>query len=234
MRYQVSYVPRSAAALVLKLFIFTTSATAGPPLICHTIDIGGAKSLPWISHNWNLTGSESYDTRNLVSDTISILDSDPTVLVHLETLRRATLYSQNDFGTSRQLLLKLVARSNAAGNAADAALASFDAGYFAETMKQLQWIHKGSANPAQGFDGFSLIKKAVQFRGDDPQMAFAAALITLDGPASEHQEYARKALAGAKSDSLLARNLSTHFMSSQSETMAEMISRTPSTKVAKQ
>jgi hypothetical protein len=150
----------------------------------------------------------------------------------METLRRATLYSQNDSGASRQLLLKLVARSNAAGNAA--ALASFDAGYFAEALKQLQWIHKASVNPAQGFDGFSLIRKAIQLRADDPQMAFAAALITLDGPASEHQEYARKAIAGARSDSLLARNLSTHFMSSQSETMAEMISRTPGTRMAKQ
>lgn len=232
MKSKITFVRRSAAGSVLALFIFITSAVAGPPLICHTIDIGSAKSLPWTDHNWNLTGSESYDTKNLVADTVSVLDSDSTVLVHMETLRRATLYSQNDSGASKQLLLKLVARSNAAGNAA--ALASFDAGYFAETLKQLQWIHKGSVNPAQGFDGFSLIKKAIQSRADDPQMAFAAALITLDGPSSEHQEYARKAIAGARFDSLLARNLSTHFMSPQSETMAEMISRTPGTRTAKQ
>lgn len=233
MKSKITFVRRSATGSVLALFIFMTSAVAGPPLICHTIDIGSAKSLPWTDHNWNLTGSESYDTKNLVADTVSVLDSDSTVLVHMETLRRATLYSQNDSGASKQLLLKLVARSNAAGNAA-AALASFDAGYFAETLKQLQWIHQGSVNPAQGFDGFSLIKKAIHLRADDPQMAFAAALITLDGPASEHQEYARKAIAGARSDSLLARNLSTHFMSPQSETMAEMISRTPGTRMAKQ
>ena len=232
MKSKITFVRRSAAGLLLALFIFMTSAVAGPPLICHTIDIGSAKSLPWTDHNWNLTGSESYDTKSLVADTVSVLDSDSTVLVHMETLRRATLYSQNDSGASKQLLLKLVARSNATGNAA--ALASFDAGYFAETLKQLQWIHKGSFNPVQSFDGFSLIKKAIQLRADDPQMAFAAALITLDGPASEHQDYARKAIAGARSDSLLARNLSTHFMSPQSETMAEMISRTPGTRMAKQ
>jgi hypothetical protein len=232
MKSKITFVRRSAAGSVLALFIFITSAVAGPPLICHTIDIGSAKSLPWNDHNWNLTGSESYDTKNLVADTVSVLDSHSTVLVHMETLRRATLYSQNDSGASKQLLLKLVARSNAATYAA-AALASFDAGYFAETLKQLQRIHKGSVNPAQGFDGFSLIKKAIQLRADDPEMAFAAALITLDRPASEHQEYARKAIAGARSDSLLARNLSTHFMSPQSETMAEMISGTPGTRTAK-
>jgi hypothetical protein len=220
------------AAFLVTLFLFTTSALAGPPLICHAIDIGNAKSLPWVSHNWNLTGGESYDTKNLITDTLAILDSDPTVLVHMETLRRATLYAQSDPVVSRQLLLKLLGRANA-GYSAQAALASFDAGYFAETLSQVSWIHKGAANPAQGFDGFSLVKKAIQLRGDDPQMAFAAALITLDGPAAEHQDYAQKTIAGAKSDPLLARNLSTHFMSPQSETMAEMISRTPGTKVAK-
>lgn len=228
-----SRIPHFTAAFLVTLFVFTTSALAGPPLICHTIDIGNAKSLPWVSHNWNLTGSESYETKNLITDTLAILDSDPTVLVHMETLRRATLYTQSDPVVSKQLLLKLVGRANAAGNSTLAALASFDAGYFAETLNQVSWIHKGAANPAQGFDGFSLVKKAIQLRGDDPQMAFAAALITLGGPAAEHQDYAQKAIAGAKSDPLLARNLSTHFMSPQSETMAEMISRTPSAKVAK-
>jgi hypothetical protein len=226
-----SRIPHFIAAFLVTLFLFTTSALAGPPLICHTIDIGNAKSLPWVSHDWNLTGSESYDTKNLITDTLAILDSDPTVLVHMETLRRATLYGQSDPVLSKQLLLKLLGRANA-GYSAQAALASFDAGYFAETLSQVSWIHKGAANPAQGFDGFSLVKKAIQLRGDDPQMAFAAALITLGGPAAEHRDYAQKTIAGAKSDPLLARNLSTHFMSPQSETMAEMISRTPSTKVA--
>jgi hypothetical protein len=228
-----SKIPRFTAAFLVTFFLFTTSALAGPPLVCHTIDIGNAKSLPWVSHNWDLAGNESYDTKNLITDTISVLDSDPTVLVHMETLRRAALYAQNDPVVSKQLLLKLLGRSNTAGNSAQAALASFDAGYVAETLNQVSSIHKGAANPAQGFDGFSLVKKAIQLRGDDPQMAFAAALITLDGPAAEHQDYAQKAIAGAKSDPLLARNLSTHFMSPQSETMAEMISRTPSVKVAK-
>src|SRR5215469_9812778 len=151
---------------------------------------------------------------------------------HGNSAPRYALFPER-FGRFGATPAQVVARSNAAGNAA-AALASFDAGYFAETLKQLQWIHKGSVNPAQSFDGFSLIKKAIQLRAGDPQMAFAAALITLGGPGPEHQEYARKAIAGARSDSLLARNLSTHFMSPQSETMAEMISRTAGTRMAKQ
>lgn len=93
---------------------------------------------------------------------------------------------------------------------------------------------KDEPNPAQGLDGYALVKKALQLRGNDPQMDFAAALITLTGPASEHQDYTQKTIAGAKTDALLSRNLFTHFMGAQSETMADMISRTFTVKVAKQ
>jgi hypothetical protein len=223
---------RFAVALLFALFLSASSALAGPPLICHSFDIGDANSLPWVSHNWNLTGNETYDTKNLAADTIAILDSNPIVLVHMETLRRATLYARKDPNAGKQLLTKLVARSNSADNSPLQALASFDAGYFAEAYKQL-WDLAGP-NPAQGFDGYRLVKIAIQLRGNDPQMDFAAALITLSGPIGEHQDYAQKAIAGAKTDHLLARNLSTHFIGQQSETMADMISHTLNAKVAKQ
>src|SRR5207244_1345197 len=72
------------------------------------------------------------------------------------------------------------------------ALAWFDVGYLVETYKQ--WIGQNlphmtdgmrlDANPAAGVDGYALVKKALALRtsalhGDDPQMEFAAALITL-------------------------------------------------------
>jgi hypothetical protein len=224
-----------AITLLLAILFFATSAIAGPPLVCHPFDIGNAKSLPWIGDGWNLTGSESYDNKNLAADTIAILDSDSTVLVHMETLRRATLYAGKDHLLAKQLLLKLIARANVTGTAGSAAaLANFDAGYLAETYKQYQWITKSESNPDTGFDGFALVKKAIQLRGSDPQMNFAAAIITLNGPAGEHQDYAAKAIAGSKSDSLLARNLAAHFHGSQGETMAELISATSNVKVAKQ
>jgi hypothetical protein len=91
---------------------------------------------------------------------------------------------------------------------------------------------KDEPNPAHNFDGYALVKKAIQLRGNNPQMDFAAALISLNGPAAEHQDFAQKAIAGAKTDTLLQRNIYTHFIGPQSETMAEMISRTPSVKVA--
>jgi hypothetical protein len=224
-----------AAVILLTLFLFAGSAQAGPPLVCHTFDIGNAKSLPWTSHGWSLTGTESYDTQNLASDTISVLDSDSTVLVHMETLRRAMLYGQKDPAAGKQLLVKLVARADAAGKDTPAsALASFDVGYLAETYSQYQWVYKTAANPAQGLDGYGRVKKALAIRGNDPQMEFAAALMTLSALASERQDHTQRALAGAKNDPLLAQNLSAHFQNPQSETMAEMIRRTPNVKVAQQ
>ena len=201
------------STLLFALLFFATSAVAGPPLVCHSFDIASAKSLPWISHSWNLTGSETYNLNDLLSDTTSILDADYTVLVHMETLRRATLYAGKDPLVAKRLLVRLVSRSNAAANTPAAALASFDAGYLAETYKQYEWISKSGNDPARNLDGYALIKKAIQLRGNDPQMEFAAALVTLSGPAGEHADHAQKTKAGANADPLLARNLARHFMS---------------------
>lgn len=221
-------VRRFLVGSLLALSVLAAAALAGPPLICHQFDIGNAKSLPWISHDWNLTGSEGYDTAKLASHTIAILDADSTVLVHMETLRRATLYARKDPRAAKELLTRLVVRAESAVGSSDTkALAAFDAGYLAEAYKQ--WLGRNAAdesNPAKGLDGYALVKKAIQLRGNDPQMEFAAALIALEGPAGEQMEHAQKALAGAKNDPLLARNLSARFLGSQSQTLAEMISRT--------
>ncbi len=232
MKSQIVPFSRIAVAMLLALFLFVSSALAGPPLICHSFDIGDAKSIPWASHDWNLTGSENYNTKNLAADTIAILDFDSFVLVHMETLRRATLYARRDPVAAKELVTKLVARADSSANSPAAAMTSFDLGYLVECYKQ--WMGKDEPNPAQGLDGYALVKKALQLRGNDPQMDFAAALITLTGPASEHQDYTQKTIAGAKTDALLSRNLFTHFMGAQSETMADMISRTFTVKVAKQ
>lgn len=214
-------------------FVLASAAVAGPPLICHAFDIGNAKSLPWISHDWNLSGGENYDTHNLASDTLAILDASQVPLVHMETLRRATLYARKDPLAAKQLLLQLVARvrNNEAAAHPDA-FAFFDAAYLAEAYKQ--WLGEGSGNPANALDGLAWIKNAIQLSGNNPQMAFAAALITLHGPATDHQAFAQRATAGAKHDDLLSRNLATHFLGAQSQTMAELILKSNETKVAKQ
>lgn len=218
---------------------FAVVAQAGPPLICHSFEIGNAKSLPWISHNWNLTGGETYDTKNLVKDTLEILTPDTPVLVRMETLRRATLYARKDPVAAKELLARLHARATSTESAGHAdALAWFDAGYLVETYNQ--WLGKNmphitdgmrmDANPAAGVEGYAMVKKAIALRSaalhaDDPEMEFAAALITLSGPQDEHRQHSEKAIAGAKVDKLLAQNLATHFIGPRDETVSEMLAR---------
>jgi hypothetical protein len=105
-------------------------------------------------------------------------------------------------------------------------LAWFDLGYLAEAYKQ--WMSKGEPDPAAGFDGYTLVRKAIALRGSDPEMEFAAALITLRGSDSAHQDHARKAMAGAKSDPLLARNLGSNF---NHQTIAELLIAAPEARV---
>jgi len=220
-----------AFALLAAVLCFAMVAHAGPPLICHTIEIGKARSLPWISPSWNLSGSENYDTKNLVKDTLEILGPSTPVLVRMETLRRATLYARSDRFAAKELLARLHDRATSAETAGHPdALAWFDVGYLAETYKQWigqKWmqVSKDEQNPAAGVDGYSWVKKAIALRGNDPQMEFAAALITLSGPQEEHRQHAQKAIAGAKGDPLLAQNLAKRFTGPQTETMSQMLAK---------
>jgi hypothetical protein len=210
------------AIIVVAILIgLTASAQAGPPLICHPVEIGQAKSLPWV--DWNRKGSGGYDLKNLTRDTQAILDSNTPVLVRMETLRRATLYARLDQQVAKELLTRLYARANdsdAAGHSD--ALAWFDAGYLAETYKQ--WIPEGESNPATGLDGYDWVKKALSLRGQDPEMEFAAALVTLTGPEDDHRDHLRKAMAGAKNDALLAQNLASNF---NRQMISELLTNAP-------
>ena len=208
---------RLAISIAAVLLAFTCFAQAGPALICHPIEIGQAKSLPWV--DWTHKGSTDYDLKNLTRDTLSILDSNAPVLVRMETLRRATIYARQDPQAAKELITRLQARAASSDSAGHPdALAWFDVGYLAEAYKQ--WMGKGEPNPAAGLDGYSLVKKALSLRSEDPEMEFAAALITLRGPASGHQDHAQKAMAGAKSDPLLAQNLGSNF---NHQTIAELL-----------
>jgi len=213
--------PRLAISIAVVLVGFTSYAQAGPPLICHPIEIGQAKSLPWI--DWNQKGTGGYDLKNLTRDTLAILDSSAPVLLRMETLRRATIYARQDPQVAKELLTRLQARSaNSTDSGLSEALAWFDVGYLIETYQQ--WIGKAEPNPAAGLDGYAWVKKAVRLRGQDPEMEFAAALITLTGPESDHREHARKAMAGAGNDPLLAQNLASDF---HSQTVSELLTKAP-------
>jgi hypothetical protein len=207
---------RPTISIVAVLPGFTTFAQAGPPLICHPIEIGQAKSLPWVE--FNPRGRTDYDLKNLSRETLAILDSHTPVLVRMETLRRATIYARHNPQVAKELITRLQERA-ANSDAADRpdALAWFDVGYLAEAYKQ--------SIPAAGLDGYSLVRKAISLRGPDPEMEFAAALITVGGPQNDHQEHVQKAAGDAKIDPLLARNLATHFKGNNGKSASEMLAK---------
>ena len=212
---------RLSISTVAVLLGFTTFAQAGPPLICHPIEIGQAKSLPWVEFHHR--GSTDYDLKNLSRDTLAILDSRTPILARMETLRRATIYARQEPQAAKELITQLQARAaNSDAASRPDALAWFDVGYLAEAYKQ--WMGKGEPNPAAGLDGYSWVRKAISLRGSDPEMEFAAAMITLPGPDGAHREHAQKALAGAKYDPLLAQNLASEF---NHETTSELLVAAP-------
>ncbi len=196
-------------------------AHAGPPLICHPIEIGKAKSLPVL--DWNEKGTGDYEVKNLVRDTLAILDSSSSVLVRMETLRRATIYARHDPQSARELLARLHARADESDKSGHSdALAWFDTGYLVETYKQ--WLGSGEPNPALGLDGYGFVKKAIHLRGEDPEMEFAAALISLTEPGNDHDKHLQKAKAGAQNDPLLAQNLASHV---RGEKRSALLAGTP-------
>jgi hypothetical protein len=233
---------RSILTLVATFLGLATFAYAGPPLICHPIDIGQAKSLPWSGAGW---GQENYDLKHLLPDTLAILNPATPVLVRMETLRRATIYAQRDPQVAQDLFAALRDRaitSDAQGH--PDALAWFDAGYLVETYKQANWIYEKAPgmvanrgwirsekpNPATGLGGSAWVTKAIGLRGNDPEMEFAAALITLEGQPHDRQEHVRRAMAGAGGDPLLAQNLAARFGGNGGETIAEMFGKVTTAK----
>jgi len=205
------------ATTVAAICILTTSAFAGPPLICHAIDIGSAKTLPSVDWNYH-KGDGGYDLNNLTRDTLAILDSNASALVRMETLRRATIYARQDPQVAKELLTRL--RARASNSNSDGALAAFDFGYLVESYKQ--WMGTNEPNPARGIDGYAWVKQAIEKRGSDAEMEFGAALITLAGPESAHRDHVQKAMIGSKTDSLLARNLAVTF---RNETVSSLLTR---------
>src|SRR5262249_8496708 len=128
-----------------------------------------------------------------------------TVLARMETMRRAAIYAASDHEAGRQLLEALRGRTSTATSA----LSYFDYGYFAATLKQMEWRYKEDLSG--GVDGYALVRKALMLNPGSGEMQFAAAVIASspNRPAErqEHLERARQ----AKGDALLAQNLASHF-----------------------
>lgn len=204
---------RALAALGFLLSV-AVAAEAGPPLICRAFDAGSAPMLPWgQGQGWD-TPSRSYDVSRLTADTVALLAPDAPILARMENLRRATIYAARDRKAATELMSALMKRAEAGGSRDG--LAWFDAGYLVESYRQASHIYRWDMLTAAertkwtlrsepgGIDGYAMVVKAIAMAGPNPEMEFAASLMKAGTVSAEHR---RRAVAGARSGSLLARNL---------------------------
>ena len=204
------------------VLLLQSTALAGPPLLCHPFNIGDARSLPFQGPDWSRVDA-SYDIKHLVDDTAALLNADTPVIVRMETLRRATVYSRNNPQIAALLFDRLKTRADAIKpdrRDREALLAWFDLGYLAETYKQAAKISQSVSPHDQSFwsfqqtapelDGYALIKKAIA-GGGGAEMEFAGAVIASSQRGGNYYDHLHNAAAGAKPGSLLAQNLASHF-----------------------
>ena len=218
MQFQIRKHLAMRSTLLAVALMLSSVAMAGPPLLCHPFDTGGAASLPW-GDGWNRI-DRGYDTTRLAPDVQRLLAADTPVIVRMETLRRAAIYASANGASLRDLAGRLDARVAAATTSQSKALALFDAGYFAETLQDIARL-QGYDMPGIGKvdaaavktilakgDGSERIAQALQLRGNDASMRFAAALVSAaDRRKRDYNLHARLARAGAQQDGLLARNI---------------------------
>jgi hypothetical protein len=190
------------ALAITAVALAARGALAGTPLTCFPFAIGQARSLP-IGPGAIGSVDPKYDISRLVHDTIDLLGPTTPVIVRMETLRRASIYARANSRAGADLLAKL--RERASVSNADAGLAVFDFGYLAATYREV------GIGTGDGVDGYELVLKAIALQRD-PEMEFAAAIITWPRPADQ-EDHLRKAAAAATSGSLLAVNLVSHFSS---------------------
>jgi hypothetical protein len=189
-------------------------ALAGPPLVCHPFEIDSAKSLPWGAPENFMGMRDDYDFHHVVADTEKLLTPLMPTLVRMETLRRASLYASRDRAVAEQLLASLMGRVQAADGAGHPdALASFDAGYAAEALTELELfgphmktfagLDRELAGLTRPFDARSMLERSAALRPEDASIQFALALLS----PTDKAPYLKSAQVGAKQDQLLASNL---------------------------
>jgi hypothetical protein len=190
------------------LGLLAAPAVAGPPLICFPAYHGNAPSLPW----QNGGPAKSQDRSKLVADTMKLLQKESSALARMETIRRATLYVNEDKPLAEALFgavagAALDAEANLKGPAEARADAWFNAGYLAACYGQM-----GIGEPRgklDGHPGLAWLRRAIDLSPENAEMNFGAALAALDGDGT-HKPYLKRAVAGATPGSDLARSIESH------------------------
>jgi hypothetical protein len=202
---------RLGRTLLGSLLALPAVAQAGPPLVCFPMAIGDARSLAWGSGSgWNAPRPD-YDRSRLAENALALLGPQTPVLVRMETLRRAAIYASGDAAAARRLFEALRARAGRASSGKADPLAQFDLGYAVEAYRQTRPMAGRPLSVDPPEDGYVLVRQALLARGPDPEMEYAAALMTCDRARRDlSDKHLQAAAAGAREGSDLARTLAAH------------------------
>jgi len=217
----MTIVPLLASALPSSAL--SPGALVGPPFVCHELDIGDARSLPFKK---GLETDGRYDRQRLVEDVANLLKTETNLVVRMETLRRAAIYARTD----RQIAWELLGRTGLSvleqeALRARASTAWFDTGVLVTCWDQLNVDLGFRAGVAEGFDGYAYIEKALDAARAEKNeqiavIEFGAALCAHPamrpggGSPTDIDRYAnhvQAARAGAGASPLLAKNLEAHI-----------------------
>jgi hypothetical protein len=178
------------AAAAGALFAVAAPALAGPPLICHPVDIGTARSLPWGQGSGWDAAVKTYDVGRLTDETLRLLTPEAPIALRRETLRRAAIYAARDTKAASALLNALVGRvMNAEAAGRSDAMAWFDAGYLVETYRQASHVYRwdmlsgrereawGMRTEPTGLDGYAWVQRALSLSNQNAAIAQTMSLI---------------------------------------------------------
>lgn len=218
-----------AAPIIVSLIVTAHSALAGPPLLCHAIEIGDAKSLPWGDGPWRNDKIDLKDA-DFVAQALTLLSPDAAVLTRMETIRRATIHAAEHPKAASDLMTAIRFRVSNADE--PDAMALFDLGYLTAVYAQMNIV---TDNNATGYSGgqrtklaapdvlsaYTLLKKSSALAGHDAAIEFALALVTLSPAHPAHKTHLQNAVAGAFEGSLIAINIVGRF-GRQGQTLANL------------
>jgi len=220
MKQSIFSAAHTSAAALLFLLSLATLALAGPPLVCHPLTLAMRGRWPWNAPPGNLSGNENYDTRNLVRDTLAILDSGAPVVVRMRRCGGHSLYAKRSAGGERAVHQT----SRAHGRRRRIRPGVFRRGISGGNLQPMDARRKGGSNPAAASMVTAWSAKrcpCAERRGDE----FAAALMTLQGPEKEHFLHAQRAMAGAKEEHCWHETWPGHFLGNEKQTVAEALTR---------
>jgi hypothetical protein len=149
--------------------------TVGSPLLCFPLDVGGAATLPFGGDGFDI--KSDLTTEEVVKLTRTLLEKSDDPLVHMETLRRATIWfmSKDEAAAAKfraQLaegtLLAAAATGDGAARTRGEALCWFDLGYFQAAARQ--------GGVLQLKNEHEWLEKAARLAPDDLALRFGVAL----------------------------------------------------------